>query len=154
MCLRHSYLWRCYLPPCVCHVRFSWLYEKYSCLSKCNCIGKICRATRPQFLTGGFCWAGNKRPGDSAENQDSICILKLITTGLLSKVASNISCFLLITSGSMRNGLCRVLSKMIHFLFLLFLNSFSPFLFFKMLEYVIYICCCCCKIAGSNITCI
>lgn len=137
--------------PHVCHVRFLWLYEKYGCLSKCNCIGKIRRATRLQFLTGGFCCAENKRPGDSAENQETIFILT--TTGLLSKIASNISYFLLITSGSMRNGLCKVVSKMIHSLFLLFLNSFSPFLFFKMLEYIIYICCCC-RIAGSNITCI
>lgn len=32
---------------------------------------------------------GEKRPGDSAENQEIIFILKPVTTGLLSKVASN-----------------------------------------------------------------
>lgn len=46
---------------CACHASFSWLFKKYGCLSKCSCVGKICRATKPQFLTGGFCCAGRKK---------------------------------------------------------------------------------------------
>lgn len=68
-----------------------------------------------------FVVQGGKRPGDSTENQETIFILKPVTTGLLSKVASNKSYFLKITSGSMRNSLCKVVSKNIH--------SFFPSLF-------------------------
>lgn len=132
-----------------------WLFRKYICLSKCNFIQirvhwEICRATRSQFLIDEVCFAGRKKARRQLSSPEAICnepATKL--AGLLGTVASNKSHFLLITSGSMTNGLNKVMFKKVHFglffffPFLLFsLSSFSPFLLslLKLLEYIyIYI---------------
>lgn len=109
-----------------------WLFRKYICLSKCNFIQirvhwEICRATRSQFLIDEVCFAGRKKARRQLTSPEAICnepATKL--AGLLGTVASNKSHFLLITSGSMTNGLNKVMFKKVHFgLFFFFLFFFS-----------------------------
>lgn len=55
---------------------------------------KYAEPPRHNFQQVVFIVWGGKRPGDSTEKQETIFILKPVTTGLLSKVASNKSYFL------------------------------------------------------------
>lgn len=58
-------------------VAFSIAWEKCAEPLSCNFQQKV------------FVGQGGKRPGDSAENQETVFVLKPVSTGLLNKVASN-----------------------------------------------------------------